>query len=237
MLLSCALSRDDRYLLDGPTDRTESLPVFGQIQGGSAQETFNPWSERSVFDDQDVREVTASELRHKAAQVVRSIRDGERLVVTRHGRPQAVMLSIRDAVEALVAPRLAEAAADAAADYAGRRSIEPWPPWGPCRLLMAGRAAEQHHRVAGRDKGWLRRTLGGGDADEGRPLWLPTGNRLVPFSYPEPDVALVHDLVDTWPLERELVGEAIWRGELRRDLGRMLHSRGWPQRRLRGQGG
>jgi prevent-host-death family protein len=61
----------------------------------------------SLLAGQEIREVGARELRHNAAGVVRAVRDGERTIVTRHGEPQAVMLSVKDAIELLMEAQLA----------------------------------------------------------------------------------------------------------------------------------
>jgi prevent-host-death family protein len=46
-----------------------------------------------------VREVSVRELNRRTSDVISSVRDGERLVVTRYGVPVAVALSITDAFE------------------------------------------------------------------------------------------------------------------------------------------
>jgi prevent-host-death family protein len=46
-----------------------------------------------------VREVTVGELDRRASEVVERVRDGEIAVVSRHGRPVAMILPIADALE------------------------------------------------------------------------------------------------------------------------------------------
>jgi hypothetical protein len=149
----------------------------------------------------------------------------ERLIVTRHCDPKAVVLGLRDAMEILAAPAFSELADAARRDMEGGETLEPWPGVGPVGIAMARAAAEIQHRLGARDRGALRRALCRGDADRQRPLWLPTGHWLVPFSYEGETTALVHALIDARALEREVIGEEVWQRRLRRDLDRHTHSR------------
>jgi prevent-host-death family protein len=67
-------------------------------------------------------EVTTGELDRSASRVIRRVRRGEVAVITRHGLPAAVMLSIPDAVEML--PDRLMGGSDGAA--LSRKYIERW---------------------------------------------------------------------------------------------------------------
>jgi prevent-host-death family protein len=54
-------------------------------------------------DNQPICEATVSELSRGAASFVRRAADGERVIVTRHGTPVAVMVGLNDAVDGLLA--------------------------------------------------------------------------------------------------------------------------------------
>jgi prevent-host-death family protein len=46
-----------------------------------------------------IREVSVRELKQAMSRVLAGVVDGERVIVTRHGRPTAVILSIEQAVD------------------------------------------------------------------------------------------------------------------------------------------
>ena len=56
------------------------------------------------FEDEPVaiREVGVRELKREASRVLAGVVDGERVIVTRNGRPIAVILSIEQAVDLLL---------------------------------------------------------------------------------------------------------------------------------------
>lgn len=54
-------------------------------------------------DDQPAREVSIRELSRQAPAVVREVANGGRVVVTRHGRPVAVILEVEAGIEAMLA--------------------------------------------------------------------------------------------------------------------------------------
>jgi prevent-host-death family protein len=54
------------------------------------------------FDSQPVREVSISQLRKELAAVVEAVAVGERVIVSRHGRPRAVLVSLDDAIDVAV---------------------------------------------------------------------------------------------------------------------------------------
>jgi prevent-host-death family protein len=54
-------------------------------------------------DDQPVRTVTITELDRHASAVIGWVDDGERVVVTRNGIPRALIVSISDGVEVMIA--------------------------------------------------------------------------------------------------------------------------------------
>lgn len=172
-----------------------------------------------------VQELTIGRLNRETSAVVRSVEDGERLIVTRHGWPQAVVLSVADCVELLVEPALARLADDARADYESGATSVPWPYLRPYRVRLARAADAQYRRVGGPDRRAIRRTLGRGLADEARPLHLPTGRWLAPFSYLDENVALVHDFIDARKLRRALMGEEIFMQRRRRNIDRLAHAR------------
>jgi prevent-host-death family protein len=174
--------------------------------------------------DQQVREVGVRELAHHTAEVVRSIEDGERLVVTRHGNPVAVLLSVADAIEAIVVPGLEALAHRARRDLEAGRITHIGPP-GPMPVVLAREAAAAHERMNAQDRMALRVALMGGPADESKLLWLRSRRWLVAFSYPEPEFVLVHGAFEARVVERELIGEEIWAARRRRRIGRWLHGR------------
>lgn len=187
----------------------------------------------AVFERDEVHELPVGELNRRTSAVLRNFADGggQRRIITRHGEPRAVLLSVRDAIEILVSPALAESAAAAAADLAAGRIMRPWEHAGPIRPVLGAAAAEKYHRLGGLARGDLRMGLCRGDADERRPLWLSHGKWLAPFSYQEPDVALVHDLIEVRPLEWELFGDQISLERQRRSIDRRLHARtAWHRR-------
>jgi prevent-host-death family protein len=178
-----------------------------------------------VIWDAVIREVPIGELNRSTSVVINSVRRGERLIVTRHGEPRAVVLSVDDVIEAMVELRMPEYMESAERDFVAGDVVEPWPHAGPLRIVLATAAARGYRHLGARDRGGIRSGLRGAEADPACPLWLPTGRWLVPFSYPESDVALVHALVDVRELEREVIGEEICRARLRRSLDRNAHAR------------
>src|SRR5688572_27264988 len=99
---------------------------------------------------QAVREVGARELRHRTASVIRSVRDGERVIVMRHAEPQAVLLSVRDAIELLVEPELPGLATAAEQDFE-RGQVEDLGPPRPLRVVLAREAVRSGERMGARD--------------------------------------------------------------------------------------
>jgi antitoxin (DNA-binding transcriptional repressor) of toxin-antitoxin stability system len=194
-------------------------------------------SSSPVFSDGEVRGVAVGALNRGTSRIIDSLRDGERLIVTRHHDPVAVVLSPRDAMEVLAAPALVELADAALREQGAERLSEPWPHVGPFKIQLATVAQDCLHRVGGRDRGALKRRLGRGDADPVRPLWLPSGRWLAPFSYAGEASVMVHALVDIRELERELIGEEVWQRRLVRDLDRHAHARTPWQRAARADEG
>jgi len=94
-----------------------------------------------VIWDADVREVSIGELNRSTSAVVRSVRRGERVIVTRHGEPQAVVLSVEDLIDAIVELQLAEFVEKAERDLETDDVLEPWPQAGPLRIVLASGAA------------------------------------------------------------------------------------------------
>ena len=174
--------------------------------------------------DGQPREVSIGELNRATSAVVRSLTPGERLVITRHGEPQAVVLSVRDAVELVVVPRLAALAAAGERDFRSGR-VETVEPPGPLALLLAQEAAACYESMNRRDRTDLRALLVRGEAEEERLLWLRSRRWLVSFTYPDAEAVLVLGVFEVAELERELVGEEVWLARARRDLERRLHAR------------
>jgi prevent-host-death family protein len=179
---------------------------------------------RGVLAEQRVRTIGARMLRHRTADVVRTVTAGERLIVTRHGEPQAVVLSLDDALELLVEPELAALAAEAERDFREGR-VEAVDPPGPYPVLLSTDAADAYGRMNRQDQSALRVALVRRRADEGRLLWLRSRRWLVSFSYPDAETVLVNAVFERKELERELIGDEIWLARARRDLERMRHAR------------
>ena len=174
--------------------------------------------------DQDVREVGARELRHHAASIIRSVADGERTIVTRHGEPRAVMLSIDDALDLLVEPWLPALAQQAEREYA-EEGVERLEPCGRFPVALASEAAGAYESMSPRDRRELRLAVAAGEADEERPVWLRSRRWIASVAYPDHRTVLVCAIFAVQELERELIGEEIWLRRARRDLERRLHAR------------
>lgn len=173
---------------------------------------------------QEIREVGARQLRHNTAAVIRSLRDGERLIVTRHAQPLAVVLSVRDAMELLIEGERTASAAAATRDYE-HGAVEELGPPGPLRVVLARGALSSCGRMNVRDRRLLRDSLVRGEADEDPLLWLPSGRWLVAFSYPDDVTVLVHQAFEVRELVRALVGEEVLDRRRRIELDRWLHNR------------
>jgi prevent-host-death family protein len=185
-------------------------------------------SDPSVLGNQTIREVGARELRHQTAKVIGSVRDGERLILTRHGQPQALALSIDDGIELIIEPELT-ALADAAQRDLGAGRLQTLEPPGPYPVLLAQEAAAAYEQMNKQDRARLRSALVRGRADERRLLWLPSRRWLVAFSYSDESMALVHGAFEVGEVERALIGEQIWLARERRTLERRLHARDLPR--------
>jgi prevent-host-death family protein len=196
-----------------------------------------PKSRNPVIADGRVRPVAVAALNRRTSAIVGAVGDGERLVVTRHGDPVAVVFSVRDAMEMHVAPELSLLAEEARREYEAREMFEPWAHVGPWRIVLGGAAADAYGRVGSVDRGGLRRALCRGEAACERPLWLPSGRWLTAFSYPDEGVVLVHALIRAHELERQVIGEEVWGARLRRNLDRHAHARTPWQRAARADSG
>ena len=173
---------------------------------------------------QAIREVGARELRHHTAEIVRSVVDRERIILARHGNPQAVLFSMHDAIELLAESSL-PALTDAGARDFRAGQVEVVEPPGPRRLVLARDAATDYLRMNARDRAQLRVALVRGVVDAGELLWLRSRRWLASFSYPDSSTVLVNGLFDVASLERELIGETIWVARARRDVERRLRAR------------
>jgi prevent-host-death family protein len=82
------------------------------------------------FDDQEVRAVSVTELRRDLSAVIEQARMGERVIVTKHGLPVAVILSIGDGFEVAAARSegLARLRCEARRELAADDVVE-LPPW------------------------------------------------------------------------------------------------------------
>jgi prevent-host-death family protein len=118
----------------------------------------------TVILDGRVRPVPVGELNRHASRVLGSLSDGERLVVTRHGDPVAVVMPVREAIEILVAPAFARFREAAEAAFEADEVFEPWPEAGPWRIVLPRAFERRLARLGGRDRGGLRRALAHGDA-------------------------------------------------------------------------
>ena len=146
----------------------------------------------------------------------------------RHAEPQAVLLSVRDAIELLVEGELAALAARPERDFEDG-AVEELGPTGPVRVVLAGEAPGSCRRMVPRDRRLLREALASGLADDERLLWLSSGRWVVAFSYVEEAAALVHQAWEVRELERALVGEEIGQRRRRVTMDRALHGRAWWQ--------
>lgn len=177
------------------------------------------------------------ELNRTAPAVVASIRDGERMILTRHGNPQGIIFSVRDAIELALAPSLERFAIAAEEDYQQGDVLKLWPERLPSEVLLARRAASDFEVMHTGHRGVVRRVLRAMDPWNARPLWSPDGHLLIPFSMPAEAVVLVHAVVDAWSVERALIGEGLHRARQARDAVRGLRRGEWPPPRAGGQGG
>ena len=186
--------------------------------------TYEPPQRRSVLDDQMVYAAGARELQRRGADVVRSVTDGTRTVLTRHGEPQAVIVSIRDWIELLAEARVAALDPEAARDFR-EGAVEPIEPPGPYAVVLAREAASAYARMKASDRRALRTALVRGLADERRLLWLRSRRWVVAFAYPDPETVLVTAAFEARELERELIGEELYAAQARRNRARRLHAR------------
>ena len=185
---------------------------------------YDPPRRGGVLADHEIREVGARELRHRTGHVVRSLQAGERVILTRHGEPQAVLLCIDDAIELLVEGQLGPLAEEAERDFR-EGAAETLEPPGPHPVVLSQQAAEAYRRMKPRDRYELRVAVVGGKAEMGRPVWLRSRRWIVSVSYPDDETVLVGAALEVRELERELMGEEIWLARERRDLERRLHAR------------
>lgn len=246
-----------------PSDTSHLTPYLfvATNRYGANSGVFNPCPYVEHMDElpdplreKAIRAVGARELRHQAGAVLSSIRDGERLVLTRHGRPQAMVLSMRDAVELAVAVRLFEAQKEAQGEWEKGRVAAMSPPadrgpLGPLSVRLASAAAEtlETGDVLGWHRNLIRRALlraagwraGGRDAasEVQRRSWLESGRWLIAYSVPVAGVVLVHDFVATGGVERALIGHEIDAERTRIEIDRGTHGRGLSRPSLLGQDG
>jgi prevent-host-death family protein len=174
--------------------------------------------------DWEIRELAIGELNRSTSRVVREVADGQRIIVTRHGEPQAVILSIGDAIELLVEGQVGALSTEATRDFQ-EGAIEAVEPPGPHPVMLARDAAAAYARMNPRDRVELRVAVVRGLADEGRPVWLRSRRWIISVSYPDDETVLVCAAFAVRQLERELIGEEIWLARERRDLERRLHAR------------
>lgn len=177
-----------------------------------------------------VREVQIRALSRETPWVVGSICDGERSVITRHGEPLAVLLSVRDAIELfLVAGGGLEEIVDTGwREFRRGLATEPWPHLTRRRLCFSCRAMARYNRLGPRDRGQLRRSLlrasmpAPGDA---RLSWIDSGIVLALFSASPGSRLIVHALLDGRRFERRLIGAELAQKRLRIALDRHTHGR------------
>lgn len=192
---------------------------------------------------QMVRAIGARELAHETQAVLREVCDGTRLVVTKHREPIGVIMSVRDAVEALLlsSGELEIARAADPGDVIPRGAVEAWPPGLFPNLayeLCAPAALASHtrmRRVRSRDRVALVRTLAAEPGlDSPSLVWSRSGRWLFACSPVGPRLGVLHGLFDAADLERELMGEELWLARERQYSQRSLHGRmprGAPARR------
>ncbi|MDQ3572807.1 MAG: type II toxin-antitoxin system prevent-host-death family antitoxin [Actinomycetota bacterium] len=192
----------------------------------------------SVFARQEVREVSVGELNRSTSEVLRSINDGERLIVSRHGEPMGIVLSVRDAVEAMVEPDLGSLEPR----LRGRCPVEASALWrrvGSGRLAFSEAAERQARAVIPIDRVHLQkqmdRAVQVGLVREPTLVWSRTGMWVAAFSQLKPDLTLIWDLISTEDALRTLLGEEMTAQMRQRDLERLVHARGERPGRLQGQ--
>jgi prevent-host-death family protein len=178
-----------------------------------------------------VGKVSVGKLNRSTSRVLRAVRTGERLIVTRHGQPQAVLLSMSDAIELLVEPELPALAVAAERDFREGR-VEAVEPPGPCPVVLAQAAADSYVRMTPRDRFELRLAAVRGLAEEGTPVWLKSRRWIISVLYlvaesegTGHETVVVCGAFEVRELERELIGEEIWDARARRHGERMLHAR------------
>lgn len=103
-------------------------------------------------DHQPISEISVSELARRASAVI----GGERVIVSRNGRPAAVILAIRDGVDALLAgsEEFAALRRDARDEIAGSRPER--------QVFVAGRAAAALEMLRPQHRNMLERKLNAG---------------------------------------------------------------------------
>lgn len=187
---------------------------------------------QGVMARQGARQVGVRELSRATHEVLRAVGDGTRLIVTRHREPLAVIVSVRDACEALV---LSSGELQPLESGAPAGGVKPWPGGGrrPIDLLvppeLAGR--EDLRRVPARDRFVLHRYLHAryreleGASGAARLVWAASGRWLFVCSHAEPGVAVVHELFSGQKLERTLIGEELWLARAKQRIERSLHGR------------
>lgn len=84
------------------------LPRIADAVGQTGEARSGEARKGAAEEGAEVREVTVRELSRATSAVIRELRDGRRLVLTRYGAPVGVLVSVADALE-LASPPDAEA--------------------------------------------------------------------------------------------------------------------------------
>ena len=189
------------------------------IRYGAGGAPTAPWALESALHDRPSRAVSVRELNRGTSSILASLEDGERILVTKHLEPIAVLLSVRDTLCLL-----------AMASLVGQPPQDPEAVWDRLR------------HMARRDLWTLRQELHPSNRRAGtNGFWTPSGRWLAIYSDSDPDpdpgpwdaFAGLVDLLSGPELERLLVGEGLWAARDAQDRGRLNHGRVGPRRPLR----
>ena len=178
--------------------------------------------------------VTATELQRNWKELAASIADRERIVITKHGRPQAIVFGLRDVVELMIDAEQRQIESLAAQDWESGRAVQLMPDEHPRKIFLS-RLAAGSIDAQGRSmlSKIMRRELRRVKSEEESPLWLRGidggGRWLIPFSqvfcHDGAEAILAHDVIDAWEIEKELIGLTLHAGRSRREAVSLQHCR------------
>jgi prevent-host-death family protein len=166
-----------------------------------------------ISRDQPIGEVSIGGLNRRTSEVLRRVEGGERVIVTNHGRPAAVMLPIQDGLDVL----LAALAMEPVVNSTRRLSIQ-----------VSAEAANELDQLPQRRRGMLMAALRRQSVHCGRagpvaartPQDLAAGIALV-----EQGSLLVYAVMPRREAMRQLIGAQLAESWSRRNDSRLLHGR------------